>query len=165
MTKFLKPSARALNIVASGQATDKVKIDQDLSAGRVRPRSLIHSIMNCVSANELVMHLIGSDPDLTSYTLVSTHPGFLHTDLHAAQGKLFEILSSVAVAAAGVSAEEAGLQQASILASPKLHPQSISYRKVERHPTSSVSLLTCRCLGCESSFTNCKRTSERKYLN
>lgn len=127
MTKFLKPSARVLNIMASGQATVKVTIDPDLSAGRVRPKSLVHSLINFVSASELVMHLIGSDPNLTSYTLVSTHPGFLHTDLHAGQGKLFEILSSVAVAAAGVSVEEAGLQQASILASPKLHPQSISY--------------------------------------
>jgi hypothetical protein len=127
MGKFLKPGGRVLNVMASGEAMDRIDIDRDLASGRRGPRNLLHSIMNFGCGNELVMMLIDSDPALKGYTLVSTHPGALQTDLFVDQGRLFGAVSSLYIALLGVTVEECGLRQASVLASDRVRGGSLRY--------------------------------------
>ncbi len=55
------------------------------------------------------------------YAMVSTCPGLLKTDLHCGQGIILDIIEGITVHVAGVSKEEAGIRQSSILTSQKLH--------------------------------------------
>jgi hypothetical protein len=127
MPKFLKPDARVMNVLASGQSMDKIEVDWDLAGGKRDPKGLSHSIMTFACGNELVLRLVDADPVLSSHTRASTHPGFIGTDLQAGQGPLFHAIASVALAIAGITVEEGGLRQASVLASDRLHGGSLTY--------------------------------------
>jgi hypothetical protein len=59
--------------------------------------------------------------------LVSTHPGALQTDLFVDQGRLFGAVSSLYIALLGVTVEECGLRQASVLASDRVRGGSLTY--------------------------------------
>lgn len=130
MARFMKrdDQVRVLNVLASG-ARLVVPLERDLASGKRNPSSLFESLRTFSTGNEVMLKLIESNPshDNLNATFVSTHPGFLKTDLHVGQGLLFDIAEHVSVSLAGISIEDCGLQQASILASPKLLPGQLSY--------------------------------------
>lgn len=132
MFRFLKPQARVLNVLASGEALPKHAIDHDLSSGKRNPTNLFDSISNFSCGNEVMQHLLDEDPKVQSFTRVSTHPGMLKTELHQGQGVLFDVLEHVLVTVAGISVEDCGRNQASILASPLLRERSLSYVSSDR---------------------------------
>lgn len=131
MARFMKRDdpVRILNVLASGLRS-VVPLERDLASGKRNPSSLYDSIMTFSTGNEVMLKLIESNnlgSDNLNATLVSTNPGFLKTDLHRGQGLLFDIAEHVSVSLAGISIEDCGLQQASILASPKLLHDRLSY--------------------------------------
>lgn len=130
MARFMKSDdpVRVLNVLASGERS-VVPLDRVLASGKRDPLSLFESAMAFSTGNEVMLKLIESHPSLDNLnaTLVSTHPGFLKTDLHVGQGLLFDIAEDVVMSLAGISIEDCGLQQASILASPKLWHGQLSY--------------------------------------
>jgi hypothetical protein len=128
MARFMKSDhpVRVLNVLASGMRS-VFPLDATLASGKRDPSSLFDSIMTFSTGNELMLKLIESDPKYVNATLVSTHPGILKMDLHAGQGFFFDIAEHVSVALAGISIEDCGIRQASILASPKLLHDQLSY--------------------------------------
>merc|ERR1739848_553013 len=62
-----------------------------------------------------------------AFTLVSTHPGALKTDLHRGQGLWFDIFESIMMTLIGRTEEDSGVHQSSVLVSDKLHENSITF--------------------------------------
>lgn len=114
-------STRFLNVAASGNLP--YPFDRELAAAKRAPTGLIEGIM--VWSNGIEMDQIGLqdfyDKRAPAPTRVTTFPGLLATDLHRGQGALFDAFEALAVKLMGISEEDCGMQQASILASPKLH--------------------------------------------
>lgn len=130
MYRFLREGqdAYVLNVLAAGEKPTR-HLDRDLASGKREPKNLLDDLSNTALANDLT--LIGlqeNDPNISGkITFVSTHPGMLKTDLHRGQGRLFDLMEALLVSLAGISEEECGMRQASILASNKLHNGSLSY--------------------------------------
>lgn len=115
---------RVLNVLASGMdPPGNNLIDRDLITGKRNVNNLLEALLTMGVGNELMLDRLNKD---NPYTMVSTHPGFLKTDLHRGQGLAFDVLEWILIALAGVSEEECGQRQASILASDKLHVGGIS---------------------------------------
>jgi len=119
---------RVLNVLAAGEKPME-HLDRDLAGGKRGPTSLLDDLSTTALTNEIM--LIGleeKDPNISGkVSLVSSHPGFLKTDLHRGQGWLFDMVEWLLVSLAGISEEECGIRQASILAYDKLHRGNLSY--------------------------------------
>lgn len=129
MHKFLRgDNSHVLNVLAAG-AKPMAPLDRELASGQRVPTSLMDDISTISLANDIM--LIGLEvKDLNisgKTTLVSTHPGFLKTDLHRGQGLFFDVVEWIMVSLVGISEEDCGVRQASILTSDKLHEGNLSY--------------------------------------
>lgn len=130
MHRFLvKKNARVLNVLASGQG--KVHpLDRALASGDKEVSTLFEGMFTFSLGNELMqIGLEEKDQILKKnhVTMVSTFPGLLKTDLHRGQGLWLDVLEFVMVSLIGISEEDCGVKQASILVSNKLHENSLSY--------------------------------------
>ena len=129
MHRFLRDNnPRILNVLAAGEKP-MTHLDRELASGKRNPTSLLDDLSNIALANDIM--LIGlqeKDSNISGKTtVVSTHPGLLKTDLHRGQGLWFDIVEWLSVSLAGISEEDCGLRQASILAADKLHEGKLSY--------------------------------------
>eukprot|EP00586_Coscinodiscus_wailesii_P019303 CAMPEP_0172495220 /NCGR_PEP_ID=MMETSP1066-20121228/64711_1 /TAXON_ID=671091 /ORGANISM="Coscinodiscus wailesii, Strain CCMP2513" /LENGTH=335 /DNA_ID=CAMNT_0013266745 /DNA_START=36 /DNA_END=1040 /DNA_ORIENTATION=- len=126
MHRFMNDGARILNVLNSG---DKLPpsaglFDRDIIEGKRDVTSLIEAGMNFGIGEEIMMDsLFRYDESYTNrkFTMVSTHPGILDTDLLNGQGVLVDILFKITVPLVGISVEDCGVLQSSILVSEKLH--------------------------------------------
>lgn len=130
MHRFLRgDQPRVLNVLAAGEKPMRKTLDRDLVSGKRQPTSLLDDLTNTALANDIM--LIGleeKDSNVSGkVTIVSTHPGLLKTDLHKGQGFFFDMIESTLVSLAGISEEECGVRQASILDSKQLHEGKLSY--------------------------------------
>eukprot|EP00808_Paulinella_micropora_P005379 g79723.t1 len=124
------PSHRVLNILASGMKPMSF-MNRTLITGPANPTNLFEAIWQWGWANEMMQVGLEKKKSDFGLTRVSTHPGLLVTDLHRGQGLWFDVLETVAYALMGITEEDCGLRQATILASPKLHKGKLSY--VDEH--------------------------------
>lgn len=125
MHRFMNGNARVLNVLASGEKLPLGMFDHDVATGKRNVTSLLEAMITFGIGNEIMLDSLFKYDDNyldKKFTMVSTHPGFLKTDLHHGQGWLLDILEGVMVNLVGASEEEAGIQQSSILMSEKLHP-------------------------------------------
>jgi len=131
MHRFMKGKARVLNVMASGHKAPVDMFDEDIATGDRNVTSLIEAMMTFGIGNEIMIEsLFKYDKnyvDEKKFTMVSTHPGILSTDLHRGQGWAFDIFEYILVHyLVGISEEEAGVRQSSILVSEKLHPSGLT---------------------------------------
>ena len=128
--RFMNDNARVLNVLASGTKMPVKMFDQDIAAGDRNVTSLIQAMMAFGIGNEIMIESLfkydENHVDNNKFTMVSTHLGMLSTDLHLGQGLVFDILEDVMVRLVGISQEEAGIRQYSILVSEKLHPYGLT---------------------------------------
>lgn len=124
---ILKPeSGRMLNVLAAGM--DDYPFDLDLASGSTTNGSFFQYVMNFACGNEMMMiGLRQRNKFYSNVTRVSTHPGMLKTDLHRGQGWWLDVLEGVLVKLIGFTEEEAGIRQASILASSQLVEGRLNY--------------------------------------
>lgn len=122
MDHFMKnaSSVRVMNVLAPGMHVPILA--KDMAEGKRDAKNLAECILTFGNANDIMFQNLEMNA-----TRVNTHPGVIMTDLFHGQGWWFGIIAHVAVALAGVSIEECGLRQASILASDKLHSGQLSY--------------------------------------
>lgn len=120
--RFLNKGARVLNVLASG--TKLGEFDRETTR---QPKGLFGTIMCFAMGCEMMLQLLRErDESIRNYTMVSTHPGSLRTDLHRGQGWWFDAIEGFACHFLGIDEETAGLRQTSILTSDKLHKDSLS---------------------------------------
>ena len=124
---FLKPNTgRILNVLASGM--DSYPFDRDLASGKRIDGSLFSFVMNFACGNEMMQLGLGQRNSFYSkLTRVSSHPGILKTDLHRGQGWLMDVIEGIIFKFVGFTEEEAGIRQASLLASNLLVEGRINY--------------------------------------
>lgn len=131
MHRFMNDNARILNVMASGEKLPANVFDQDVASGKRNVTSLLDAMMNFGVGNEIMMDsLFRYDENYANgkqYTMVSTHPGMLKTDLHRGQGVIFDIIETILVGLIGRSEEETGIRQSSILVSDKLHQFGLTF--------------------------------------
>jgi len=129
---LLKPQGgRVLNILASG-AVVPYSLDRDMAMGKIHPTNLATAIINFNTAHEIM--LVGLDErdttiqhELHQVVRVSTHPGAVASDLHRGQSLFVHLAVNLGSLLLGISEEECGLRQASILISDKLTPGRQQY--------------------------------------
>lgn len=119
-------AARVLNVLASGHLPVQ-PYDRALASGARLPTGLLEAINSWSFGNELMQIGLGEHGEHHGTTRVSTMPGMLATDLHDGQGLVMDVVEPIMVALIGISEEDCGVRQASILASPKLHSGGLSY--------------------------------------
>jgi NAD(P)-dependent dehydrogenase (short-subunit alcohol dehydrogenase family) len=129
MHHFLKmPHGRALNILASGTYIP-MWIDRGMANGTKDPYALADALINFNTAHEVM--LVGLDHRdsniQNAITRVSTHPGVIVTELHQGQGWMTDVAMHLGELLLGISVEECGIRQASILASDALAHGKLSY--------------------------------------
>ena len=128
MHRFMKDNTRILNVLASGEKLPSVamsKFDKDVALGKRNVTSLFDAMMNFAIGNEIMIDALfklDKHYQEKKFTMVSTHPGLLKTDLHRGQGWVLDLVEGVMVLLAGRTEEDAGIRQSSILVSEKLHP-------------------------------------------
>jgi hypothetical protein len=133
MHRFMNSNSRILNVLASGEQWPAKVIemwDRDIASGKKEVSSLIEGILNFALANEIMIDSLYKFDDNFSngtFTMVSTHPGILKTDLHRGQGLAFDIMEGIMVALVGVSEKTAGIRQSSNLVSENLHKNKLSF--------------------------------------
>jgi NAD(P)-dependent dehydrogenase (short-subunit alcohol dehydrogenase family) len=105
-----------LNVCASGGDIPR-KFNRELV--RSLGYSHIFNIMNFAIGNELMLRKLveedNCDGKKFDIPVITTHPGFLKTDLHRGQGILMDIAEGVLVHFLGSTEEECGRRQVSIL--------------------------------------------------
>jgi hypothetical protein len=119
---------RVLNVAVAGMAY--LSFDRALASGAKAPASLQGTILNWATANDLMLIGLAREDEHGAFaraTRATTHPGLLVTDLHRGQGWLMDVLEPLIVAIAGISEQEAGERQASVLVSPSLRPAALTY--------------------------------------
>jgi hypothetical protein len=125
MHRFLKDGGRVLNVLASG---DKMaRFERDLLTGQRNCTGLVECVLNWGSSSELMQIGVQESGKFKSITRVSTNPGFLRTELHSGQGLIVDLLEPVVAALIGISEDDCGVRQASILASERLPKGQLSY--------------------------------------
>lgn len=128
MGSFLKQNGQILNVLASGMQFPYF-LDRKIASGEQRPNFFIQVLLNFNTAHELM--LLGFEQRAgfvgESMRFVSTHPGVIATELHVGQGHASQMLFRLFEWALGISEEECGRRQASILASAKLYKGNVSY--------------------------------------
>jgi len=105
-----------------GILSQVLSVDRKLIEGRKNVESLIEGMISFSIGNELMIRLLGENDKegkFIKFARVSTHPGLLRTDLHRNQGLVMDILEGAIVYLAGISEEDCGVRQASILASER----------------------------------------------
>ena len=128
MHRFMKDNTRILNVLASGEKLPSVamsKFDKDVALGKRNVTSLFDAMMNFAIGNEIMIDALfklDKHYQEKKFTMVSTHPGLLKTDLHRGQGWVLDLVEGVMVLLARRTEEDAGIRQSSILVSEKLHP-------------------------------------------
>jgi len=130
MHRFMSSKgARVLNVLASGMK--KVSpLDRELASGNRTVSTLFEGMFTFSLGNELMQIALEEKLQQLSknrITMVSTHPGILKTDLHRGQGLWLDALEFIVVSLIGVSEEDCGIKQASILVSKQLHENHLSY--------------------------------------
>jgi hypothetical protein len=126
--ELLAPQGRVLNVAAAGMAY--ASFDRALASGAKPPASLPGTILNWATANDLMLIGLAREDEHGAFaraTRATTHPGLLVTELHRGQGWLVDTFEALLVAIAGISEQEAGERQASVLASPALRPAALTY--------------------------------------
>jgi len=124
MDLFLKEGARVLNVAAAGE--QHANFDKELLTGQRNATSLWEAVLNWAGIVEMVQIGIQESGDFHKTTRVSTHPGLLSTELHVGQGWIMDMAEPVLVGLMGISEDDCGLRQASILASPRLHKENLT---------------------------------------
>lgn len=125
MHLFLKEGGRALNVLASGD--ERARFERELLTGQRNCTGLVECVSNWGGSSELMQIGLHESGKFKSITRVSTNPGFLKTELHSGQGLIVDLLEPVFAALIGISEEECGMRQASILASEPLPKGQLSY--------------------------------------
>ena len=108
MYRFMNPDSRILNVLASGSKLPTVRMfHKDVATGKRNVSSLIDAIMNFAVGNEIMIDsLFKRDTYFRGkkmFTMVSTHPGMIKTDLHNGQGLAFSILEDIMVKLIGIT--------------------------------------------------------------
>ncbi|CAK0828084.1 unnamed protein product, partial [Prorocentrum cordatum] len=121
------PHVRVLNVLASGGRMSG--LDREVATGDSTSTSLFSNMITFAVGNEIMQMLLEQGKLGSNFgtTRLSTHPGFLQTDLHRGQGLLFDLFESLMVLVNGISEVTAGQRQASILASTRLHGGALNY--------------------------------------
>lgn len=130
MHSFMNDHSRILNVMASEGKLPVRMWDRDLASGKRNVTGLVDGILNFALGNEIMIDSLYKFDDhyaKGSFTMMSTHPGMLKTDLHRGQGLAFDIIEGVFVGLMGVSEETAGVRQTSNLLAAKLHKNELSY--------------------------------------
>jgi NAD(P)-dependent dehydrogenase (short-subunit alcohol dehydrogenase family) len=117
-------STRILNVFAPGM--NVYNMDCDLASGKKTVTGLIEALYFLSAAFEILQAGLEDKGKHAGITRVTTHPGFLKTDLHRGQGWLFDLMETIMYWFRGITEEECGTNQASILASSKLHEGKLS---------------------------------------
>jgi hypothetical protein len=106
-------------------------LQKDVASGQQDAKSLFEPMMTFATGNELMLRMLQEDNNGATGNLgttrVSTHTGWLKTDLPNGQGRLMAVIEFVGQLLQGISAEYCGQAQASILASPLLPNGQQSY--------------------------------------
>mmetsp|Transcript_12619 Transcript_12619/g.19465 ORF Transcript_12619/g.19465 Transcript_12619/m.19465 type:complete len:355 (-) Transcript_12619:57-1121(-) len=128
---FMNRHARIVNILAAGEKLPIDLFDREIASGERDVTGLFEAMITFAIGNEIMMDgLYTHDDHFASkdyFTMVSTHPGLLKTDLHRGQGFLFDMLETAMVSIAGTTEEEVGVLQSSILVSKQLHLNGLSF--------------------------------------
>lgn len=137
---------RVLNILASGMQVPYA-LDRSLATrhGDKSPWCLPQAMIQTNTAHELMlMGLEQRDLIPSDTTFVSTHPGVIATELHRGQGVFTQALMHLAEVLLGISLEQCGQNQASILLSSRLTRGRVSYvdafRMTRQRPASLTRL-------------------------
>jgi len=125
MNLFVQEGARVLNVAASGEK--EARFDRDIMTAKRNVTGLIETVLNWAGAHEMSQIGLQESNNFHKTTRVSTNPGLLGTELHDGQGWVMDIIEPIMVALIGISEEECGHRQASILASPRLHKEGLTY--------------------------------------
>ncbi len=129
--RFMNKHARIINVLASGEKLPVELFDKDIASGERNVTGLLEAMMTFAIGNEIMMDgLYTYDNRYASkdyFTMVSTHPGLLQTDLHHGQGFLFDILETAITSIAGTTEEDVGVLQSSILVSKQVHLNELSF--------------------------------------
>lgn len=125
MNLYLKEGARVLHVLGAGSRVHK--FDRDVLEGKRNISSIFECLFSTNAAAELVQLGLQRSGQFHNTTRVNTHPGLIITELHLKQGWLFDSLITFLAMFSGMSEDESGIREASILASPRLHPGGLSY--------------------------------------
>eukprot|EP01129_Flabellula_baltica_P002540 TRINITY_DN12351_c0_g1_i1.p1 TRINITY_DN12351_c0_g1~~TRINITY_DN12351_c0_g1_i1.p1 ORF type:complete len:335 (-),score=74.66 TRINITY_DN12351_c0_g1_i1:31-1035(-) len=124
--KFLTTNGRLLSVAVAGSKARAERLDRDLIQGKRNLSNIVESLQNLALLSELILIDLADSWVQNNLKIINTHPGFIGTDLHKGQGLLFDLFEQVMVYTIGISEEEAGLRQATILASDKI-VKKVSY--------------------------------------
>lgn len=112
-------SPMILNVCASG-GNMHIGFDRKLAQSLAFPHML--NIVNFAIGNELSLHKLvqkrktgNSDGTPFRIPIITTHPGYLKTDLHRGQGILLDVAETIMVHFMGCTEEECGRRQVSLL--------------------------------------------------
>lgn len=132
--RFLRPGARVLNVLASGERLPVHLFDRAVAAGERNSSHLFENMMTFAVGNEAMLDVVleeyndaAEEDARDAFTLVSTHPGALKTDLHRGQGWWFDVLEAIMVTLVGRTEEDAGVHQSSVLVSDRLRRGSLTF--------------------------------------
>ncbi len=129
--RFMNKHARIINVLASGEKLPVELFDKEIASGERNVTGLLEAMMTFAVGNEIMMDgLYTYDNHYASkgyFTMVSTHPGLLQTDLHRGQGLLFDMLETAMTTIAGTTEEDVGVLQSSILVSKQVHLNELSF--------------------------------------
>mmetsp|Transcript_1356 Transcript_1356/g.1882 ORF Transcript_1356/g.1882 Transcript_1356/m.1882 type:complete len:355 (+) Transcript_1356:103-1167(+) len=129
--RFMNKHARIINVLASGEKLPVELFDKEIASGERNVTGLLEAMMTFAVGNEIMMDgLYTYDNRYASkdyFTMVSTHPGLLQTDLHRGQGFLFDMLETAMTTIAGTTEEDVGVLQSSILVSKQVHLNELSF--------------------------------------
>jgi NAD(P)-dependent dehydrogenase (short-subunit alcohol dehydrogenase family) len=130
-------SPMILNVCASGS---EMGIGFDRKLVRCLAGFNMFNIVNFGIGNELMLHMLvqndNSDGTPFSIPVITTHPGFLKTDLHRGQGLLMDVAEAVMIHFMGCTEEECGRREVSLLCAIG------NKRRRIKNSSSSLSLLT-----------------------
>jgi len=107
-----------LNVCAAG-GTMPFGFDRTLV--RSLASNHMNNIVNFAIGNELMLHKLveeekgNSDGSRFDIPIITTHPGFLQTDLHRGQGIILDIAETILVHFMGCTEEECGRREVSLL--------------------------------------------------
>lgn len=130
--RFMNKHARIVNVLASGEKLPVEFFDKDIATGERNVTGLLEAMITFAVGNEIMMDgLYTYDNRYASkdyFTMISTHPGTLQTDLHQGQGFLFfDMFETTITTIAGTTEEDVGVLQSSILVSKQVHLNELSF--------------------------------------
>lgn len=129
--RFTNKHARIINVLASGEKLPVELFDKKIATGERNVTGLLEAMMTFALGNEIMIDGLYAYDDYYAskdyFTMVSTHPGLLETDLHRGQGFFFDMFEKVVVSIAGTTEEEVGELQTSILVSNQTHLNGLSF--------------------------------------